>query len=255
MEIYFRRMEKSDLSQMHIWLNTNFVAQYWKNPASPEDVKRKYEPYITGENPTTPYIIIIDGVDVGYIQTYYYSDYKGAYYDLFDVGTFTAGIDLFIGHIDYIHKGYGVHVIKNFIEKHIFSNSKTTNVMITPEPDNAIAIKVYEKIGFKWYKTITTPDGERIFDVFIKRRFFKLLRNLSIFYSIGQNTFTTQLLTFRFFSARRLLLLSLLLFAQARDVHIPPQANRSLRPALLLSLYLIKDPSQNPWKKCNFVVF
>ena len=147
---------------MYLWLNTDFVKQFWKDPATIEDVKNDYEPYITGEKPTKAYIMMVDGVDIGYIQTYYYSDHADdmGYYDELDADKYSAGVDLFIGHKNYIHKGYGAHVIREFIKNHVFANSQTVNAIITPEPDNAAAIKVYEKVGFKWYKTIITPSGE-----------------------------------------------------------------------------------------------
>jgi len=165
-------MVVSDLSKMHKWLNNAFLAQYWKDPATLDDVNAKYEPYVMGKVPTTPYIMIIDGNDIGYIQTYYYSDHMDSYYDLLEVSTFTAGVDLFIGEENYIHKGYGVHIMREFIRKHVFSNPQTTEVMVTPEPNNAVAIKVYEKVGFMWYKTITTPSEEREFLMSLSRENF-----------------------------------------------------------------------------------
>jgi aminoglycoside 6'-N-acetyltransferase len=145
---------------MHEWLNNDFVKRFWRKPASVEDIKNKYEPYVSGEKPTAAYIIMIDGIDVGYIQTYYYSDYESEYFELLEADKYSAGVDLFIGHEDYIYKGYGVHVIRAFIEQYVFSEPKTVNVIITPEPDNAAAIKVYERVGFRWYKTVVTDDGE-----------------------------------------------------------------------------------------------
>lgn len=160
MKIHFRILEEKDFPQMHVWLNTDFVKQFFKNPSTMDDIKKEYEPYITGEDPTTPYIIMIDGVDIGYIQTYYYSDYCDNYYEELNADKYSAGVDLFIGHKDYIHKGYGTHIMQAFIKKYVFINPKTVNVIITPEPGNLIAIKVYEKVGFRWYKTIKTPKGE-----------------------------------------------------------------------------------------------
>ena len=137
MKIQFRSLDENDFSQIHIWRNTDFVKQYW-TPVTLEEIKKKYKSYITGEKPTKAYIIVIDGNDVGYIQTYYYSNYKGVenshereYYDSLDANKYSAGIDLFIGNNDYVHKGY------------VFSDPNTVNIIITPNPDNIIAIKAH----------------------------------------------------------------------------------------------------------------
>jgi hypothetical protein len=76
MNIKFRLIDEKGLPQIHIWLNTCFVVEWFgKMPSTLEDVASKYSKYITGEKPTKPYIIIIDGVDIGYIQTYLINDY------------------------------------------------------------------------------------------------------------------------------------------------------------------------------------
>ena len=161
MKIHFRLLEEKDYPQMLTWLNTDFVMQFFKTPIPDVDaVKEHYGGYVTGEKPTTPYVMMIDGVDIGYIQTYYYSDHDVEYYELLEADKYSAGVDLFIGHKDYIHKGYGIHILRTFIEEYVFIKPETVDIIITPEPANAAAIKVYGKAGFKWYKTIECPNGE-----------------------------------------------------------------------------------------------
>ena len=190
MKIHFRLLEEKDFPQMLIWLNTDFVKQFWKEPFnSVNDIKEKYGGYVTGEKPSVPYIIMIDAFDVGYIQTYYYSDWKydndpDNYIPLLDADKYSAGVDLFIGHKDYIHKGYGADIIKTFIKEDVFINPRTVNVIITPEPDNLSAIKVYEKVGFKWYKSIITPNGESEYLMLLsKEDFYKFLTDSRIYTS------------------------------------------------------------------------
>jgi len=182
MKICFRFLAKNDLPKMHRWLNADFVARFWKPPMTMEEVEKKYGAYIAGAKPTSPYIIMIDGVDVGYIQTYYYSDYGDdggyfgdGYFHALGADKYLAGVDLFIGHKDYIHKGYGVHVLRKFMKDYIFSDPKTVNVIITPEPDNAIAIRTYAKVGFRWYKTIVTPNGDSEYLMSLSKEDFSLI--------------------------------------------------------------------------------
>jgi len=183
MKIHFRPLETRDFPKMLTWLNTEHVKQFWKEPFhTVEDIEDKYGGYVTGEKPSTPYVIMINGVDIGYIQTYYYSDWQDDndpdnYISLMDADKDSAGVDLFIGHKDYIHKGYGVHIIRTFIKEYVFANHRSVNVIITPEPDNFVAIKAYEKVGFKWYKTIKTPSGEFEYLMILSKEDFLSLLN------------------------------------------------------------------------------
>lgn len=175
MRIQFRPLEQKDFQQIYIWANTDFVIQwYGKKPLSIEDVEREYGATITGEDPTDSYIIMIDGVDVGYLQTYFYSDYPhDEYYEALEAGEDSAGVDLFIGHKDYIHKGHGMHIMKMFLKEYVFKNPRARDCIITPEPKNTVAIKTYEKSGFKWYKTISLPNGEEEYLMVLKREDFR----------------------------------------------------------------------------------
>jgi RimJ/RimL family protein N-acetyltransferase len=161
-KISFRRMAMEDIPMLHGWLNTDHVAKYWKDPASPEDVQVKYGAYITGEKPTEPFIIAINGTDAGYIQTYRNIEYP-EYFERIGADPLSAGVDLFIGHPDLLRKGHGAHILRAFIKSHVFADPETSEIVISPEPDNAIAIRVYEKVGFKWYKTVDAGGGEQEF--------------------------------------------------------------------------------------------
>lgn len=159
-KITFRLLEEKDFNQIYIWMNTDFVIEwYGKIPVTLEDVRNKYMSYITGEEPTKAYIIIIDNVDVGYIQTYLINDYP-EYNKYVETDEHAAGVDLFIGNKDYIHKGYGVRIMEQFLREHVFSNNKVDKCIIGPEPKNLSAIRMYEKSGFRWYKNIQIPDED-----------------------------------------------------------------------------------------------
>ena len=161
MNISFRPIQDEDFPQLYKWLNTDFIIQWYsKKERSYNSIKNQYVKYITGEEPTQAYIIQIDNVDIGMIKTYFYSDYMGdGYFDLLEADETSVGVDLFIGHKEYVHKGFGVKILKAFLNEYVFTNADIKNCIITPEPDNIIAIKVYEKVGFKWYKTIKLLNG------------------------------------------------------------------------------------------------
>jgi aminoglycoside 6'-N-acetyltransferase len=174
MHIDFRPLAQNDLPQLHIWLNTDFVLKWFgKKPTPLNDVIEKYDPYITGEKPTSAYIIVIGGIDTGYIQTYLISDYPD-YNAYVGADEHSAGVDLFIGHRDYIHKGYGASIMTAFLKDYVFSKSQVARCIIGPEPKNTAAIRMYEKTGFRWYKTIQVPgeDAPEYLMTLTKKDFF-----------------------------------------------------------------------------------
>lgn len=159
MEIDFRPICEADFPQLCEWRNSEHVIKwYGKTPVTVDEVAEHHMPYINGEKPTKAYFIVMGGTDIGYIQTYKIYDYPD-YNAYVQADSTSAGVDLFIGHTDYVHKGYGMHVMKAFLEKYVFIGD-IDKCIIGPEPDNKSAIRMYEKSGFEWYKTIQIPDED-----------------------------------------------------------------------------------------------
>ena len=157
--IGFRLMTPADLPLMHEWLSQEFVyAWYEKRPFSVEDVQAKFLPRVTGEQPTRCFFITHDGRPIGYIQTYRMVDYPD-YNRQVGMEEDAAGLDLFIGHPDYIHKGLGKHILTRFMDEVVFKMPGITKCCVGPEPENAVAIRAYEKAGFRHLKTASV-DGE-----------------------------------------------------------------------------------------------
>jgi aminoglycoside 6'-N-acetyltransferase len=67
---------------------------------------------------------------------------------------------LFIGEQEYLHKGLGKNIISKFLEDIVFCLSDAESCIIGPEPKNEIAIRTYEKVGFKYVKTIQVDDED-----------------------------------------------------------------------------------------------
>lgn len=159
-EISFRRLEEKDLSLMYTWLNTDFVIKWFdKGGSSFDQVVSKYLPRIKGEQPTFSFIIVCDNNEIGYIQTYMIADYP-EYSQWVNTAEQAAGIDMFIGERDFIHKGLGKQILIKFLREYVFQLTNAECCIIGPEPKNKAAIRAYEKSGFKFLKTIQVPDED-----------------------------------------------------------------------------------------------
>ncbi len=157
--IGFRRMVPDDLPLMHRWLQMPHVLAWWWGGVAPSyaAVTEKYGPRIWGEEPTDPYVILYGDQLIGYIQTYMIRDYP-AYAALVDTDDGAAGIDLFIGEAEYLHKGLGRHILRAFLRVIVFGVADATSCIIGPSAANRIAIRAYEKAGFRFFKTIPSPN-------------------------------------------------------------------------------------------------
>jgi len=157
--ISFRRMTPDDLSLMHQWLQMPPVLEWWWGGVAPAyaAVAEKYGPRIRGESLTQAYFILYDDRPVGYIQTYRISDYP-EYATAVDVDKAAAGVDLFIGEADYLHKGLGSHIPRRFLRDVVFATSDIVSCIIGPSETNAIAIRAYEKAAFRSFKTIPSAN-------------------------------------------------------------------------------------------------
>lgn len=154
--ITFSRLKEQDLPLMHRWLNTLHVVQWYeKKETKFDEVEKKYMPRITGQEPTKPFLIEINGIPIGYIQEYYVDDdpeikpyIKGK----------CVGLDLFIGEESYLGKGLGSRILKEFMDQVVFQEEGIEGCIVDPSPANKRMIRVNEKAGFKYLVTTTGSD-------------------------------------------------------------------------------------------------
>ena len=155
--IRFQKLSESDLALMHRWLNTDFVNQwYGKKQCSYEEVREKYLPRINGKAPTSSFLILYNDRPIGYIQTYRLADYPD-YSQHLQVDENAAGVDLFIGEREYIHRGLGHVILGTFLREIVFASEEIDSCVVGPEPKNTAAIRCYEKTGFRYLKTVHVP--------------------------------------------------------------------------------------------------
>ena len=158
--ISFREFKETDFDLMFKWLNTDFVSKWcFGSCETYDEIVWLCTPFAqkrntTGE-PMESFIMLYDGKEIGYAQICLLKDYPESN-EYLQAGDDSADIDLFIGEEEYIHKGLGSMLIRSILKNIIFANKDINRCIITPEQENLVAIKAYEKVGFKYVKTI--PD-------------------------------------------------------------------------------------------------
>lgn len=151
----FRKFTPADLPLLHGWLNRPHVADEWDGPLTLAQVREKYEPALLSAQ-VSRYVACLDGDPVGFIQSYIVMGDPEFWPDERDPGA--VGVDMFLADPDKLGQGIGTAMLRAFIDK-LFADPAVTRVQIDPAPDNARAVRCYEKVGFVKKGLVTTPDG------------------------------------------------------------------------------------------------
>lgn len=147
--ITFRKVTEDDFLMLHNWLKLPHVKEYWyqNDSFSYEDIRIKYSKRLK-EGIVDMYIFQKNRVDIGFIQTYIINQPHA-----FKVDEKIKGIDLYIGEVECVHKGFGALIINEFVKTHVFDDPSVKFAGIDPEVENLIAIKAYRKSGFNHINT------------------------------------------------------------------------------------------------------
>jgi len=147
--IKFRNVTQNDFKLLYFWLNTPHVKRFWdpNETFSFDYISKKYSKRIK-EGKISLFIFSVNNLDIGFIQTYFLDNLSS-----FKIKGTVKGIDLYIGDIKFLYKGYGKDIIRQFIHKFIFCDKSIDYVAIDPEVKNTSAIKAYKKAGFEHVNT------------------------------------------------------------------------------------------------------
>jgi aminoglycoside 6'-N-acetyltransferase len=146
----FRPMIAANLPLVQRWLALPHVVEWWRDPELQYDL-------ISGdldEPSMHQFIVWTAGNPFGYLQCYDVSQWNTG------LGTHpsgTRGIDLFIGEPNMIGRGHGSALIRCFVEDLL--QKGLPRIVTDPDPENARAIRGYEKAGFEKQGLVETPDG------------------------------------------------------------------------------------------------
>jgi aminoglycoside 6'-N-acetyltransferase len=151
-DIKFTALTDDHLKLLHKWMNIEYVHKWWgeNHIWSIQDIENKYNSYVDGyklvdgtKKAIHPYIIMKSDQPIGYIQYYNIDDFT----NLIELPKSTAGLDLYIGKIEYINCGLGPAIIKKFIDNYISQNFD--NYAVELEKENIASIKCFTKLEFK----------------------------------------------------------------------------------------------------------
>lgn len=136
----FRPMTEADLPMLRQWLQTPDAAQWWG--ALDEEMANLaadlHEPGMR------LWIVSLDDTPFAFLQDY--TPHSWPDHPFHDLPAGTRGIDQTIGIPALIGKGHGTAFIRQHVAR-LFAEGAPC-VVTDPDPDNARAIRAYEKAGF-----------------------------------------------------------------------------------------------------------
>jgi len=158
----FTPVTQDELPMLGSWLRMPHNRQWWGDPETELSYIRDM---VEGRDTTRPYIFHVDERPLGYIQCWFVADtlfepWTTDYPGLLDVPLDTVGVDLSIGDPAQLSKGIGSRVLSIFVERLVAGGHRT--IIIDPDPDNARAVRAYEKAGFKSIPELLGRSGDSL---------------------------------------------------------------------------------------------
>ena len=160
-DLRFRPMVADDLRVLDEWIRRPHAIRWYGDHGSYEDVVSHYLPALEGRDPTDHYIVVLEGVPVGMVQTYVVADHP-RYATLIGVeDSATAGVDIIIGEEELTGKGLGTEVLQRFVDEIVFAREQTARCVADPDVRNVASVRTFENAGFHATKEFFDPsDGQ-----------------------------------------------------------------------------------------------
>jgi aminoglycoside 6'-N-acetyltransferase len=135
----FRPATLNDLSLLRLWRSYPHMIEWWGPPEEDDIEEAIADPH------TSAWIVEYDGRPFAYAQDYDPHAWPGHHFEHLPPGS--RGIDQSIGEPDMLDQGHGSAFISQFCDG-LFERGVPV-IGTDPHPDNARAIRAYEKAGFE----------------------------------------------------------------------------------------------------------
>ncbi len=160
--IGFSPVTADHYSLLSRWLNEPHMRQWWGDADEELGFIRDM---VEGRDSTRPFLILLDGAPVGYIQQWFIGHHQNEEWTrdhpwLAELPAETIGVDLSIGEPGLLSKGIGSRALKAFSEDRVAEGHAT--IIIDPDINNARAVRAYTKAGFSPVPHLAGRTGDTL---------------------------------------------------------------------------------------------
>ena len=138
MRYTFRPVTPADMALLRAWRAQPHVRRWWGAPEDEDPAD------VLAEGDATMWIVELDGRPFAYAQDYSPHAWDPHPFAYLPPGS--RGIDQYIGEPDMLDRGHGSAFIRSHVERLFAAGAPVVGT--DPHPDNARAIRAYEKAGF-----------------------------------------------------------------------------------------------------------
>jgi aminoglycoside 6'-N-acetyltransferase len=148
-QISFLPVRPDHYPLLRTWLGAPHMQEWWGDP---EEELGFIRDMVEGRDTTRPFLIVLDGKPVGYIQYWFVGHHQNEPWTrdnpwLLELPSDTVGVDLSIGCPDKLSKGIGSAALAAFVSG--LRGQGHSSIIIDPDRDNARAVRAYGKAGFR----------------------------------------------------------------------------------------------------------
>jgi RimJ/RimL family protein N-acetyltransferase len=157
--IEFRPLTNEDLPRLCTWFNAPHARRWFGNGRTLASVVEEYTPYVDGRTPVHAFVVSHAARPIGMVQWERFGDFPDFMQTYRVDDPDVVNCDVLIGETDAVHRGLGAPLIRRFLKEVVFRDTRYSTCLIDPETANHIAIRAYEKAGFRYVRTLA-DDGE-----------------------------------------------------------------------------------------------
>ncbi|MGR3803473.1 GNAT family N-acetyltransferase [Marinibacterium profundimaris] len=149
----FRRVTPADAPLLRGWLEAPRVSRWFDEPDYASVVMRQLD-----DPALRCWIVTLEGVALAYLQDYDIHAWQPHPLDFLPKGA--RGIDTFVGSETAMGRGLGPAYLRAHAARCFAEGAPALG--IDPHPDNAPAIRAYEKAGFRETREVETDHGRAL---------------------------------------------------------------------------------------------
>jgi GNAT superfamily N-acetyltransferase len=150
----FRPLRRDDFPTLARWFSAPHARRWYGE--GPAEIQVQYGPIVAENVPVRAFVVEHEGRDIGLVEWVRLGDHPDVQQAYAVVDPEMANCDIVIGEPDAAHHGLGAPLIRAFLQEIVFADPRVPGCVIDPETENFIAIRSYEKAGFRFARAM--PD-------------------------------------------------------------------------------------------------